>query len=331
MQDKITSLLPKNLKQIAFLSLIMLQVIIIFFLSVSVNQEVIVLDDRNSVDKNNFSGNASSNYLADFRYNPDGPVEGIMKENKTAWITEGGRLPAYILDTNSKGFREGGFSTKKPDEKTRIVFVGNSQTMGWGVNESDRYTDLIENRLNEDYQSRNFQVINTAIPAYGFEDFQNILDYRVSSYDPDIVVIAGTRSSSLSLSDQKEINTEIEEEINYSDNSERFQIYNEKVQERLERTNLNEEFDKWVERWNSSVSKDTSLIYYAYAESSSQDPDYFSGVEEKYNITLITGPEDIWDDDNILSRDDPHFNSEGHALQAENLYKFMEKEIRNTS
>ena len=315
-------LISENSNQIVFWSIVTLQLIVIVFLSVSITNENIVVLGNNHVDQREFSGNASNNYLANFRYNPEGPIEGLMKENKTAWITEGGRLPAYILDTNSKGFREDDFSAEKPDQTYRIVFVGDSQTMGWGVNESDRYTDLIEKRLRKEHKSENIEIINTAIPAYGFQDFQTILKQRVSDYQPDLVIIAGAKSSTLSISDQREINREIEER-NYSNNSERFQIYNQKVRSRLQEENLSQIFEKWAKKWTETAGDDTSLIYYAYAEESNVDPNYFRGIEREYEISLITGPEDLWNSENIISRDDPHFNSNGHSLHAERLYPII--------
>jgi hypothetical protein len=47
--------------------------------------------------------------------------------------------------TNSFGFRDKPRSTAKSDDAYRILLYGDSLIFGWGLNDGERFSDLIEN------------------------------------------------------------------------------------------------------------------------------------------------------------------------------------------
>ena len=61
---------------------------------------------------------------------------------------------SYFIRTNKSKFRSN-FEFRKDKEKQRIVFLGDSYTAGTGVNNEDRFTDLIDSRF-EDIECYNF-------------------------------------------------------------------------------------------------------------------------------------------------------------------------------
>ncbi|MDH3688965.1 MAG: GDSL-type esterase/lipase family protein [Gammaproteobacteria bacterium] len=63
-----------------------------------------------------------------------------------------------LVKLNSWRTREGEFEVNKPDGVFRIVVIGDSLTFGQGIAEDDRFTDLIEERLNKNESM--FEVLN---------------------------------------------------------------------------------------------------------------------------------------------------------------------------
>ena len=95
---------------------------------------------------------------------------------------EGG---GYLIHANSNGFRcKHEFIKEKKKNTFRILFFGDSFTAGDGVSDGFRYTDLLENDL-EDTEIFNFGLSGTGVDQQYliFKEFAKDLNY-------DLVVIA---------------------------------------------------------------------------------------------------------------------------------------------
>ena len=70
------------------------------------------------------------------------------------------------LSTNSLGFRDYEYLINKSQDTKRILVLGDSVTLGWGVNLSNTYSKVLERMLNNQSQSINekikYEIINTA-------------------------------------------------------------------------------------------------------------------------------------------------------------------------
>ncbi len=87
------------------------------------------------------------------------------------------------FNTNSSGIRDKEYSLNKPKGIQRIVVIGDSYTWGFGVNDSEIYTERLEAIL------PNTEVINLGVTAYSL--WQEILYLKREGlkYDPDIVIL----------------------------------------------------------------------------------------------------------------------------------------------
>ena len=65
--------------------------------------------------------------------------------------------------TNSFGFRDKPRSTVKSDGAYRILLYGDSLIFGWGLNEGERFSDLIEN------ERASLEIWNTGVPGWGLD------------------------------------------------------------------------------------------------------------------------------------------------------------------
>lgn len=98
--------------------------------------------------------------------------------------------------TNAFGLRDRPYDVRKPPGVYRIVLLGSSIDMGWGVATPQTYENLLEDWLNRRAEAqgvpRRFEILNLAVAAYSpqqrTEQFQRI----GACFAPDLVVYSAT-------------------------------------------------------------------------------------------------------------------------------------------
>ncbi len=91
---------------------------------------------------------------------------------------------AYLIAINSKGLRDTEHSYDKPTGVFRIVVVGDSFVFGsGGVETSERFTDILEK------STKNIEVINMGVPAYGSDQEYLYLKTEGLKYRPDLIIL----------------------------------------------------------------------------------------------------------------------------------------------
>ena len=86
--------------------------------------------------------------------------------------------------TNSLGIRDKEYPFEKPLGVTRLVAIGDSFTWGYGVNDPEVYTEVLEGLL------PNTEVINLGVTGYGIpQEFWYLKRLGIQFY-PDIVLLA---------------------------------------------------------------------------------------------------------------------------------------------
>jgi len=93
------------------------------------------------------------------------------------------------LRTNSQGWREEEIPFAKEPGTLRIVGIGDSVMFGWGVEESERYMDRLEDGLGRSYPGRRWQSISLAVPGYNLVMEVAALEEFGLDYSPDLIVI----------------------------------------------------------------------------------------------------------------------------------------------
>ena len=71
---------------------------------------------------------------------------------------------------NSLGFRDRERAAQRRDSVVRVLVFGDSQAFGWGVNVSQRFSGVVEARL------QSLEAWNMAVPGYGLD--QQVLSYE---------------------------------------------------------------------------------------------------------------------------------------------------------
>lgn len=90
---------------------------------------------------------------------------------------------------NTWGFRERDFDLVKPEGVYRIAVIGDSITYGQGIEERDRFTNLLEKQLNNENGNGGYEVLNFGRPGAETIDHLDFLNDPVLSTDPDFVLL----------------------------------------------------------------------------------------------------------------------------------------------
>ena len=94
------------------------------------------------------------------------------------------------VDINSRGLRGPETTYEKPPATFRILNLGDSIVMGWGVRVEDTYGRRLESLLNEGVDGDvNFEVINAGVPGWSLDNALAYLQAEGLKYEPDLVVL----------------------------------------------------------------------------------------------------------------------------------------------
>jgi hypothetical protein len=86
---------------------------------------------------------------------------------------------------NDEGFWDSHHEFPKPAGVKRILFLGDSFTIGYGVKRERRFSDIIKKCLSSEYQ-----VFNMGMWGYGTDQELLILQEKGLKYSPDIVILS---------------------------------------------------------------------------------------------------------------------------------------------
>ena len=94
-------------------------------------------------------------------------------------------LTGVPIKINEDGFRDDDYSTQR-NQKYRIIFLGDSLTLGWGVQKEDTFEELLEKKLSERYPT---EIINFGTGNYNTGQEINLFMKKGLKYQPNKVVL----------------------------------------------------------------------------------------------------------------------------------------------
>jgi hypothetical protein len=94
------------------------------------------------------------------------------------------RLQGVEVRINQLGMRGPEVDLNKSKTKKRILFLGTSNTLGWGVEEADTLCAQVQNKLGQEAQ-----VFNAGIGNYNAERYVRFYEKGLRYIKPDVVVI----------------------------------------------------------------------------------------------------------------------------------------------
>jgi len=262
--------------------------------------------------------------------NADLGIEHVPGEKAT--------LENVEIRINSLGLR-GDEPDLNDHQRKRVLFLGSSQTLGWGVEESKTMTGWLSKSLGD-----KFQFLNVGVANYNARRYVALLDFKLRKLEPDYVVvhyfvndaedIKGNsrnfilRHSQLALL-MHQVYSQLKNRISGRKSVTEFYhgIYEEGSSER-------NQMEKAMARLNQLAKEDHFKVILAMTpESHRIDPypyDYIhtilKDIAEKYHWDYVdlkeplskVELEKLW-----VMPSDPHYNQLGHKIMAEAIQPYL--------
>ena len=114
-------------------------------------------------------------------YDPE--IRYVMAPSQKGWIDDG---PTTV---NALGFRGAEVTVPKPHGRFRVVVIGDSLTLGWGVADDETYAARLERLLHERFPNRDLDVVNLGVGGYDTRQEVTLLSRNVSRLEPDLVLV----------------------------------------------------------------------------------------------------------------------------------------------
>ena len=96
------------------------------------------------------------------------------------------------IKINSEGLRDHEYTRERDPQTFRILALGDSFTLGIGVDSEQTYAKVLESMLNRDRPAggpKRFEVVNAGVDAYGTEQEYRYLRELLGRYRPDLVMV----------------------------------------------------------------------------------------------------------------------------------------------
>lgn len=97
------------------------------------------------------------------------------------------------IGANQWGLRDRDYALAKPEGTVRIVLLGSSHEMGWGVGDGETFEAIAEDRLAAEVTPRTgraVEILNFSVNSHGLIELRGVLEKRAAAFDPDVVVLS---------------------------------------------------------------------------------------------------------------------------------------------
>ncbi len=102
------------------------------------------------------------------------------------------------VEINMHGLRGPDTTFKKPNGEYRILNLGDSVAMGWGVRQEETYGMRLEKMLNTGAGGNQpYEVINAGVPGWNLENELSYLEAQGVLYEPDVLVLDVTLANDI--------------------------------------------------------------------------------------------------------------------------------------
>lgn len=117
-------------------------------------------------------------------------ISGIVHDKELGWrYLANAKTPGHSV--NSSGFRDREHTQTKirgeHRDRHRIIFFGDSYTVGWGIETDLIFTSLFESALNNEVER--YEVMNMAITAWATDQQLSLLRIEGLAFKPDSIIL----------------------------------------------------------------------------------------------------------------------------------------------
>lgn len=276
-----------------------------------------------------------------YQYPPNADTDfvGQMKPNTTT-MADGYGVPPYKVRINHEGFRDEKFPKTENPHTIRVAVIGGSITFGKGVNETDRYTERLERKLNDNSET-DYEVVNMGTSGLGMEDFESILRKKMSALHPDVVVVAVSGGDTMSHERVLEIHRNALRGLEIPDNASRSEAESIRQEAKIEaQREVGKEIANDPEKLKNSLGEPMNdiadlameeraqLVFYKVSPTRDPISEFLRKWSDENSIPVYEAPdtflENIRSTKYSISEVDHHPNPYGHEVLAEELYNSLD-------
>jgi lysophospholipase L1-like esterase len=256
---------------------------------------------------------------------PSNP-RGYFDETAPAEKTASGAAPRSSTEYsvtyrfNGLGCRGPDYPIPRPPGRRRIVALGDSFTLGVGVQEQDTFSARLERRLRERHAGAGaYDVINCGVSGYATREERLHYELFGAQYDPDLVLLSAVFNDDVSWLD--------EQRLGYVHRPGKYESLFETLRRvQALRTQGRRPFDYTASMGElrqligSVRSRGARLAVVVFAGS----PSLFEAVKATLKGTGVPVLEvDVWREDRVVHAVDDHPNDVAHGLAAEQIEAFL--------
>ena len=287
------------------------------------------------------------NYLPNFFKPSNNPIIGSELKPNVEEKFDGYpiKLPRVTtVKINSDGFRDKEYSIEKLNNTFRIIVLGDSITFGWGVENNETFSEILEDKLNSLNNGINYEVLNFGVHGYNTLQEVELLKEKGLKYKPDMVIVGYYMNDVINKTKADEMMLRIlNERYNTSDittlpKATRIRIEN-MIAHRIETEALYEmPFEKsWImvesplkELYNLSVKYNFTVVianvHIFSIDKQLIELEKFAKTHGWY-FTNAGKAFEGWPMENITNHypEDGHPNALGHKLLGEYLFNYLTK------
>ena len=130
-------------------------------------------------------------FLADLQplMRPDKYVGSLYVSGRTVDLYSDESKKTIEVKSNSLGFRDYEFNLEKPTGIKRIAIFGDSFTDAVQVEESARFSEQLENFLNQNLPEKKYEVMNFGVAGTGTAQQYKVYQYYAAPFKPDLVIV----------------------------------------------------------------------------------------------------------------------------------------------
>lgn len=237
--------------------------------------------------------------------------------------------------TNSQGLRDKEYSKVKSADTFRIAVIGDSFTMGEGVEQQDIYHEILEQRFNALEDTRNFEFINFGVAGYSLVQYISTIKRKALEYKPDAIFIGFCAANDSKLPNLEAFKKpyQVKPVSNgffhlYSMEllGDVYKKYYNKARGRFSGYNVDAQYvdERFKElREISESSNIPVIIAYIDNKSASADFNIISDLAKKYQFEFIDGTSNLPKQtlpENMIYLTDAHPNAKANQIIADTLF-----------
>ena len=259
------------------------------------------------------------------------PKPGII-EDMNDWVPYRG-TNTINADTLNERYD---YSTSKDEKTYRVITLGDSFTYGLYVNTSENWVERLEDLLNERLSCKNiskFEIINLGVQGYDIQYAVERFRIRGIKYDPDLVMWFMVNDDIYQLNEllhekDKQYHQEMMESGEFQrlvDSGVYYPSW-KKAETELRQQISDEEFMDIQMRFLTAFNSlyQGNLVLFMFPSMSDHLELFFMDyVSQRPNTYYFNSLSDIYSSEELFFANDNHPTSKGHAVIAEDLYKYL--------